>query len=166
MAESVAPKQGVSGQLAQWVTVDGSVQQGHQVASGHSQQSPYPAGTIALQTPHFRMRGLDLSAYYPGTINVAIAPYHLGLESPPWTIRDLVWLDGFGAETFSFSPCYLWVAEQSYSSLIYYPHPETKIDHHQNSSIVEILAPYIPNLSYGDSVQINLNLAEVSILLP
>lgn len=151
---------------AQWITLAGTVQPGHRVASGQSDRSPYPAGTIALQTPHFQKLGLDLSPYYPGTINVAIAPYQLGLESPAYTFRDVVWLAGFGAETFSFSQCYLWVDEKSYASLVYYPHPETKIDHAQDSSIVEVLAPKVEGLNYGDVVRVTLNLSEVAVLLP
>jgi hypothetical protein len=35
---------------------------GHGVASGQAAASPYPAGTIALQSPHFASLGLDLSS--------------------------------------------------------------------------------------------------------
>jgi hypothetical protein len=55
-------------------SVTGFVCQGFRVASGQTTDSPYPAGTIAMQVPFFRDRGLDLSRYFLGTLNVSIAP--------------------------------------------------------------------------------------------
>ncbi len=46
------------------------VRQGHGVASGRAPDSPYPAGTIALQAPLFARHGLDLSPFFPGTLNL------------------------------------------------------------------------------------------------
>ena len=37
----------------------GVVVAGHGVASGRASDSPFAAGTIELQAPHFRARGLD-----------------------------------------------------------------------------------------------------------
>jgi hypothetical protein len=149
-----------------WIIVDGVVQSGHGVASGQSATSPYPAGTIAMQTPYFKARGLDLSAYYPGTINVSIAPHFLDLEVPAHTFADVTWASGFGAETFSFSPCFLRHDGSLFNAMVYYPHPETKIDHLQDRSIVEILAPKLEGIAPGVAIQLHLNLAEVAVLLP
>ena len=44
--------------MTEWVQVKGIIRPGHQVASGQSSQSPYPQGTIALQTPFFQSLGL------------------------------------------------------------------------------------------------------------
>ncbi|MEO0518268.1 MAG: hypothetical protein AAF171_13325 [Cyanobacteria bacterium P01_A01_bin.116] len=52
------------------VTLEGVVVPGHRVASGQAQDSPYPHGTIEMQQPHFLSLGVDLSPYYPGTLNV------------------------------------------------------------------------------------------------
>jgi hypothetical protein len=52
----------------------GCLRPGHQVASGLAVNNPYPAGTIAMQTPFFKALGLDLSGFYVGTLNVSIAP--------------------------------------------------------------------------------------------
>ena len=50
----------------------GRVIKGHQVASGKAIDSPFSAGTIALQKPLFKKLGLDLSQMFNGTINLAI----------------------------------------------------------------------------------------------
>lgn len=44
---------------------------------------------------------------------------------------------------------------------IYYPHPETKIQHFKDSSTLEILVPYIEGIKYGESVEIDIDEAGV-----
>jgi CTP-dependent riboflavin kinase len=132
--------------------VTGIVQPGYRVASGLADDSPYPAGTIALQMTHFQRLGLDLRDCYPGTLNVNIAPMRFQLLQPAYTFPDLVWIEGFERETFSFCHCEIQFNQQSYSGWIYYPHPETKIGHHQPSTLVEVLAPRIAGIEYGDRV--------------
>ena len=54
--------------------------EGHGVASGqalnsvHLKTSPYPKGTIAMQSPSFAALGLDLSPFWPSTLNLS---FHL-----------------------------------------------------------------------------------------
>lgn len=130
----------------------GQVVAGHQVASGRAASSPYPKGTIEMQTPHFQARGLDLSPFYPGTLNVSIRPYQLVLKSPQWTFTQVKWSPSHDPETFSFTPCALTWQSQTFNGLIYYPHPETKINHFQDPSVVELLLPTIAGIGYDDSV--------------
>ncbi|MDB9315479.1 hypothetical protein PN462_20365 [Spirulina sp. CS-785/01] len=146
----------------QWQTVSGIVTAGYQVASGQSEESPYPQGSIPLQTPHFQGRGLDLGDYYPGTLNVDISPYQFSLAHPEWTFRQVQWIEGV-QEDFSFSQCYLQFQGVQYPALIYYPHPETKPAHIQDPSVIEILAPPIPNIYYGDKVELVLPSPDVQI---
>jgi hypothetical protein len=134
--------------------VTGVVQPGYRVASGLADNSPYPAGTIALQMPHFQRLGLDLSDCYPGTLNVNIAPVEFELLKPAYTFPDLRWIAGFDRETFSFCNCDIEFQNQSYAGWIYYPHPETKIGHHQPPTLVEVLAPRIVGIGYGDRVSL------------
>ena len=54
------------------VLLSGKVIRGHGVASGQNGNPRFPGGTIRMQTPAFAARGLDLDAYFPGTINVSI----------------------------------------------------------------------------------------------
>ena len=56
---------------AEWLT--GRLCSGHGVASGRSNESPYPNGTIRMQAPVFKALGLDLSGCYFGTLNIDFA---------------------------------------------------------------------------------------------
>ena len=47
--------------------------------------------------------------------------------------------------------------------LIYYPHPETKPEHHQPPTVIEILAPFIEGLSLGNAVHLQLDSSEVEV---
>lgn len=130
-----------------WPVAPARVVAGHGVASGRAADSPYPAGTIALQAPHFAARGLDLSGFYPGTLNLDIAPWQLEPRQPRFT-ATLNWHDEV-TERFSFVDARLRIAERSVAGLIYHPHPDTKPAHHQPSTVVELLAPWIEGLGPG-----------------
>lgn len=130
------------------MTVTGIIQPGYRVASGRAQDSPYPAGSIIMQMPFFRDRGLDLTACFAGTINVDIAPYEFRLNRPDYTFRQVKWYAESPAEDFSF----VQVQIDDRAAWLYYPHPETKPAHQQKPSVLEILAPWIEGLSYGDRV--------------
>jgi hypothetical protein len=149
-----------------WLALTGEVVLGHQVASGKAEASPYPAGTIDLQRPHFQALGLDLSDCFGGTLNLSIAPHQIGLEQPGYTFEAVRWIEGYEPETFSFSRCYLRVENVSYAGWVYYPHPATKLGHFQQPSVVEVLAPLIPGVAYGDRVLLNVNSAEIAVMLP
>lgn len=136
--------------------VAGIVQAGHRVASGQAPDSPYAQGTIALQTPHFLALGLDIRPYFQGTINISIKPYQFNLLNPSHRFRQLKWHPDFPPEDFSFAPCQLSYQDIFYPSLLYYPHPESKINHFQDPSILEVLAPQIQGLNYGDRVSLEL----------
>lgn len=137
-----------------WTYIQGRLQTGYGVASGWATHSPYPAGTIALQTPHFQQLGLDLTPYYPGTLNISIAPAQFRLLQPQWTFPLVHWFPASCPETFSFSPCQVIYLEQTIWGLIYYPHPETKPDHFQDSSTLEVLAPFIDEIKPDSSLQV------------
>lgn len=126
------------------------LQRGHQVASGESADSPYPAGTIQMQIPFFKAQGLDLSSFYPATLNLSIQPAKFEIICADFCFRNVHWAEGFEAEDFSFVSCCLRYQQHSYQALIYYPHPETKKRHFQSASMIEVLAPKIPDITYGD----------------
>ena len=58
------------------------VASGQALRSGSSRMSPYPEGTIAMQSPFFAALGRDLSPYWPGTLNLSFAPAELRLKNP------------------------------------------------------------------------------------
>lgn len=144
--------------------IDGIVQAGYRVASGTTDSSPYPKGTIEMQIPFFQALGLDLTPFFPGTLNINISPKRFEIQSAPYTFKNVHWAEGFAPEDFSFVPCQIAYQGQTVDSLIYYPHPETKIGHFQNPSVVEVIAPLISGLRYGDQVMLSMNPEQVKIL--
>ena len=136
---------------------------GYGVASGKAEESPYPAGTIAMQRPLFRDLGLDLYSLHPATLNLSIAPKQMQVTRPKYTFRNVNWAEGFDAENFSFSECAIVFAGNTYSGFIYYPRPETKIGHFQSPSIVEVICQYIPNIHYGSVATLVYNKHEITI---
>lgn len=146
-----------------WVIVGGIVERGYRVASGEAEDNRYPSGTIEMQKPYFKALGLDLAPFYEGTLNVSISPHTFTMRQPQYTFRQVAWTTLHPPEDFSFSRCRLKFDNIEYHGWIYYPHPETKKTHFQNPSILEIIAPFIPNLDYGDRVEITINENEVSL---
>jgi hypothetical protein len=116
-----------------------------------------------MQRPYFADRGFDLSAYYPATLNVSIRPATFRLQAPELTFRQIAWTDLHPPEDFSFSRCRLEFGGRWYDGWIYYPHPETKVRHFQDPSLVEIIAPFIPGIAYDSPVQLALKSAEVKL---
>jgi hypothetical protein len=91
---------------------------GHGVASGRAATSPYPAGTIHLQAPYFAARGIDLSPFFAGTLNLEAARGHWRLQDPDARVEALEWTDRHPPETFSFWHCRLRVPAEASSAAI------------------------------------------------
>ena len=79
----------------------GVVVAGHGVASGRAADSPFAAGTIELQAPHFAALGLDLSPFVMATVNLDLAPLLPGITAETL----LIWGDQDSATP-------LWQAQQ------------------------------------------------------
>ena len=148
---------------SQWQQIEGIVESGHKVASGTASDSPYPSGTIAMQTPFFRALGLDLAGYLQGTLNISIAPKTFQLNQPEFTFRQVEWTDRHPPEDFSFSRCRILFQGTAYEGLIYYPHPETKKRNFQSPSILEVIVQPIPNIGYGGRVLLEYKPAEIRV---
>lgn len=130
---------------------------GHQIASGRAKDSPYPYGSINMQRPFFKKLGLDLSDYYPATLNLSISPWHVKIAQADWRFEQVNWAPGFNAETFSFIQCNVEFQQQHYSGWIYYPHPETKTQHFQSDQMLEVITKQIANIQYGDKLNLYIN---------
>ena len=50
-----------------------------------------------------------------------------------------------------------------YEGWVYYPHPETKLRHFQDPSLLEVIAYPIPEIKYGDEVQILVDAQEIEV---
>ena len=135
-----------------WVA--GAIVAGYGVASGTGQDRRYPAGTIQLHQPFFLERGIDLSGYFPGTLNVDLAPLAPVPRQPLFdgTIR---WFESL-EERFVLSAVEVEANGRCHAGLWYYPHPETKPAHFQRNTVVELLLPWIENIQPGDKVLVRL----------
>jgi hypothetical protein len=128
---------------------------GHRVASGTNGNPRFPGGTIRMQLPHFRARGLDLDAFYPGTLNVSIAPRRFRVLSPRQTVPALKWHPEDPPEDFSFFDVTVHrTGTPPVSGLIYHPHPETKPTHFQTPDVLELLLPWTEGLAYGTRLEL------------
>ncbi len=145
------------------IIITGQVVKGHGVASGPSREYPY--GSLERQLPLFKAAGLDLSRFFLGTLNISIAPATFRLVNPAYTFQRVAWTDLHPAEDFSFSPCRVSLSAEDkwYDGYIYYPHPETKIRHYQNPSLIEVITEKIPGVQYGTKIHLEIDPDQVEI---
>ena len=134
--------------------VPGVVIRGHGVASGRAGDPRFPHGTVAMQVPFFRERGLDLAGFHPGTVNVDVSPLSFRPGPDALLFERVKWHPDLPAETFSFARAALVRGGDRFPAWIYWPHPETKPEHFQPGGVAEILAPFVPGLACGDRVAI------------
>jgi hypothetical protein len=150
--------------MIHWTRVKGFLAQGYRVASGPSRDYPY--GALERQRPIFKERGLDLAGYFNGTLNIDIHPDAFRMAAPEHTFHHVKWTDLHPPEHFSFSRCRVIYKDTEYEGWVYYPHPETKKRNFQNPSLVEVIAVPIPDIQYGDEVQVLLNADEIVFYPP
>jgi len=146
----------------QWTLVHGTLVQGYRVASGPSKDYPY--GALDRQRPLFKSHGLDLGPYFNGTLNIDIRPNTFKLVKPEFTFQHVEWTDLHPPEHFSFSHCRVIHKDIEYEGWVYYPHPETKIRHFQDPSLLEVIAVPIPDIKYGDELDVLLNPEEIHVM--
>ncbi len=139
----------------------GILVKGHQVASRPSREYPY--SSLEKQKPFFKKLGLDLYEYFNGTLNISIAPLEFEMSAPEITFELVEWTDLHPPETFSFSRCKVRFERKEYEGWVYYPHPETKKTHFQNPSLIEVITYEIPNIEYGDAIEVEINSQEITI---
>ena len=144
-----------------WIFLHGTIVQGYRVASGPSKDYPY--GALDRQRPIFKSRGLDLGSYFNGTLNINIHPHTFELIKPEFTFQHVEWTDLHPPEHFSFSRCKVIYKNIEYEGWVYYPHPETKLRHFQDPSLLEVIARRIPEIKYGDEVDVLLNPEEIMV---
>ena len=147
--------------MTQWTTIHGILVEGYRVASGPSKDYPY--GALDRQRPIFKARGLDLSGYFNGTLNIDISPFTFTMVKPEFTFQHVEWTDLHPPEHFSFSHCRVVFKDIEYNGWVYYPHPETKLRHFQNPSLLEVIAQPIPGIGYGDEIDVLVNPDEIAV---
>jgi hypothetical protein len=147
-----------------WISIHGIVVEGYRVASGPSKDYPY--GALDRQRPIFKARGLDLDGYFNGTLNIDISPFTFTMEKPEFTFHGVEWTDLHPPEHFSFSHCKVIYKEIEYDGWVYYPHPETKLRHFQNPSLLEVITKPISGIAYGDELDVMVNSNEIKVSTP
>ena len=147
--------------MSKWISLHGVIVQGYRVASGPSKDYPY--GALDRQRPFFKSGGLDLSDYFNGTLNIDIRPLEFTMVKPEFTFRHVEWTDLHPPEHFSFSRCRVIFRGVEYDGWVYYPHPETKLRHFQNPSLLEVIAMPIPEIRYGDVLEVLVNSHEITL---
>jgi len=150
--------------MTQWKSIHGTLAQGYRVASGPS--ADYPYGALDRQRPIFKERGLDLEAYFNGSLNVDISPATFAMQKPEYTFENVEWTDLHPPENFSFSRCKVVYKEVEYDGWVYYPHPETKLRNFQNPSLLEVIALPVPEIKYGEELDVLVNPDEIVITEP
>lgn len=148
----------------EYALVRGEIQSGHGVASGKGEDERYPEGTLKQQFIHFLERGLDLSNYFMGTINLDISPFSYEIKNPKYFFKNIDWSDHIPPENFYFFDVTLNFNDKAYQGLVYMPDPETKEDHIQKPTILELIFPKIEGLEYGVKVEIKLKKDQLGII--
>ncbi len=144
-----------------WTSISGVLTEGYRVASGPSKDYPY--GTLDRQRPIFKDRGLDLDGYYNGTLNIDIRPHVFRMLKPEFTFQNVEWTDLHPPEHFSFSRCRVFFREIEHDGWVYYPHPETKKRNFHNPSLLEVIADTIPDIQYGDALEVQVNPERIEV---
>ena len=147
------------------ISITGKVISGYGVASGKGKDNRYPEGTLKLQMPFFNERGLDLSAFFIGTINIDISPYQFSIKKYKYYFKEINWSIYIPPENFYFFEVQLIFKENFYKGLIYMPDPKTKFDHHQISSLFELLMPKIEGIEQGENIILKLREGDFKFII-
>ena len=151
----------------EWQTVAARVVPGHGVASGRNGNPKFPGGTLRMQAGPFLERGIDVSAFHIGTVNVSIAPLAYQVLKARQTVRLVKWHPIDPAEDFSFFGVRVSAPDGvTANGLVYYPHPETKPTHFQHPDVLELLLPFVESLSYGAEMQLAVRRDQMRIVPP
>jgi hypothetical protein len=144
--------------------IPATIVQGHRVASGLNGNPRFPGGTLRMQLPFFAELGLDLRAFYPGTLNVSIAPLSYRVVRAKRTFRALKWHPEDPAEDFSFFDVTVHRDDAApVSGWIYFPHPDTKLVHFQQPDVLELLLPWMEGLGYGTKIRLEVPAEQMMI---
>ena len=143
--------------MSKAIKVTGIVVEGHGVASGRSETSPYTGGSLIRQLPYFEKLNIPLSDYFLGTINIDISPRSMELIACDYEARQTAWTNLIPPEDFFFSHCQISSKQKTFEGMVYYPSPKTKVENFHNPNNVEILAPRIDSINTGGEVTLLLN---------
>ncbi|MEK6153754.1 hypothetical protein WIW50_10865 [Flavobacteriaceae bacterium 3-367] len=136
---------------------------GYGAASGKNQDQRYPKGTISVQAAFFEERGLDLSSFFKGTLNIDISPYTFEIKKPKHFFEQVDWSEHIPPENFYFFDISLFHKGTSYEGLIYMPDPKTKTEHVQQTTTLELVLPKVAGLEYGQEVSVGIDQGQLQL---
>lgn len=145
------------------IRIPGRVIRGHGVAGGTSSSSPHPAGTISIQAPLFAEKGLDLSGFHLATLNISTIPWIVLIENPAFHFENVKWTELHQPESFDFIKVFLILGDRRVPGWGYRPTPETKAGHPQPKDVLEVIAPFIPEVHSEPELLLELNLSEAAV---
>ena len=133
------------------------ITRGHGIASGKTNDARFPRGTLSMQAPFFRDLGMDLSKFFTGTLNLSVHPLSYRLGTPLHSFPQVKWTTSLPAENFSFYSCQVRMLDETVplDALVYWPHPSTKPEFHQDPHVLEVLAPRIERVEYGKEMELS-----------
>lgn len=138
----------------------GTVKSGHRIASGQSTTGHQGLNnTIGLQRPFFEKVVPTFSSVWNGTINVDIAPRNFKILKRDHEVT-CEWHPGI-LETFWLVEVEIVLEGKTYKGFIYYPTPSTTKSH--KDDMIEILAPKIEGLSYGQEIEIHVPEGKIAL---
>ena len=136
---------------------------GHGVASRASEK--YSDGTIALQYPHFKKLGLDLSVCYPGTLNLSIAPKRYKIIKPRYYFKEVDWYPARKqTENFMLADCYIKSEHGFLPAYIYQPDPSTKIEHFDDPMAFQIISAFLPGVTESSELEIFISSQQIQLI--
>jgi len=134
--------------------LNGVVVEGFRIASGLANDPKYPGGTISMQKPFMERNGLKLNDKFMGTLNLDISPFTNDDIEFDIHIENIRWNEHY-SESFSFRECSVKYGTGIYFGYVYKPHKNSdKIKCRHEKSIIEVIAPFIDGIGYGDEVEI------------
>jgi hypothetical protein len=142
--------------------LEGPVLRGHGIASG-ARGCQELGGSIHAQKPFFRAAGIELGHLHDGTLNVGISPRSFTPVSPAFTITGMKWHPEWPAETFFLFDARIRHGGEEFSGYVYYPDPGTKPSAFLGHDMLEILAPYLSGIGYGDRLDIGIDPSQMDI---
>ena len=145
------------------ISIKGVISQGFGHASGQRSQK-YPEGTINLQKQHFPKHGLDISDCFSGTVNLDISPRTYRLVKPEFFLEGVIWKEGRIPENFFIARTVILSEGHAIDGFIYHPDLSTKTGSIDKPYHLQLLAPFIPNLKLGNSLEIKLRSSEIELL--
>lgn len=133
-----------------------TVVKGHQIASGLANDLRFVAGSINAQLPYFKMLGLNIENFHTATLNAEFDCNTIELNDYDYYFKEIKWHAQMPAEDFKFRRCQVIHQEKSYSAVIYQPQLSTKTEHFKAKNVLEIMAPFIEHISYGDQLTLDI----------